>query len=116
MDYNADAGMSIFSIYLASDTLVQPSALVNNGWTEEELFELFSSYRQIFFHKKKYKQAKHGVNYFVCLISNIDFDKFVSNLAKLEHAMNDDYISNIKQKLDEFLNQLQNTTNAIRKT
>lgn len=116
MEYGYDACNSIFSIYSASDTSVQPNTLVINGWTEEELFELFSSYRQIFFHKKKYKKVKDEVNTFVSVVSNLNFERFVHNLAKLEHAMNDDYISNIKQKLDEFLNQLQNTTDAIRKT
>lgn len=116
LDYCYDPYNSGITIYTANDTAIQAHTLMNSGWTDDELMEIFTSFREIFRYQKKYKKIKDEVNQFVTSISNLDFTKFVENISKLEHAVDGSYISNIKEKLDEFLNQIQSTTDAIRKT
>lgn len=114
--YNSDPYNSVISIFTANDSNGSVRTLSNGGWTEDELMEIFFSFREIFRYRKKYKEVKDEISQFISSISRLDFRNFVENLSKVENALDDSYISTIKEKLDIFLNQIQTTSDAIRKT
>lgn len=116
LNYGQDPFNAPLEIFAANDSRAQTNQMISAGWKDEDVLEIFSIFRHIFFHQKKYKKIKEDINSFVSTISTLNFEKFVENLSKLEHAVDGSYISNIKEKLDIFLNQIQKTTDAIRET
>lgn len=90
--------------------------LLKNEWTEEQLLEIFCTFRHIFSHQKKYNKIIREIDGFVNTVSTLNFKNLQENILKLDDYMDISYISNIKENLDIFLNEIRKTTDAIRKT
>ena len=116
LNYSSNPYNSQINVYSANDSEISVGLLSSAGWTDDELMEIFFSFRAIFHHLYKYKNVKDEVSKFISSISNLNFTKFLENVSKLEIAIDDSYISTIKEKLDVFLNQIQSTSDVIRKT
>ena len=114
LEYSETPYNSIIDIFTASDIRVSTDHLAAKGWTYDEIRDVFFCFMEIFRYQKLYKVVNGEINQFLASISNLDFNKFVENLSKLENTLDDSYISNIKEKLDKFINQIQTTTHAIR--
>lgn len=93
-------------IFNAPDKRVHENQLVLGGWSADELFEIFTIFRYTFYKTKHHRMVKADVDNFVSTIQNLNFDKLNENLKKLEQSVDDSYISNVKSKVDEFINNI----------
>lgn len=115
MKYGEDALGGHIEVFMANDSQTRPGTLINNGWDELDVFEIMTMYRRVFLTTKKDKKIRENIESFIKTLNGIKFETLINNLSKLEYTIDDSYISNIKNNLDTFLNELQSATNAIRK-
>jgi hypothetical protein len=86
------------------------------GWGEDTLLDVFTSFRYYFLKLKEIKKNKDFVDSFVLTLSRLNFDEFAENLQKLEQNTNVSYITNTKEKVEAFLESLNNSKYGFRKT
>jgi hypothetical protein len=90
--------------------------MMTAGWGEDILLNVFTSFRYYFSKLKEIKKNKDFVDSFVLTLSRLNFDEFAENLQKLEQNTNVSYITNTKEKVEAFLESLNNSKYGIRKT
>lgn len=103
-------------IYNIVDTVVTAHTLKTYGWDDSDLFNIITTFRYYHNKMRNVMKDKDVVDKFVGVLSRLDFNQFEKSLNKLEDVDNSDYVSNIKNKVDEFLKKLNKTQYAIRET
>lgn len=116
LEYSKEGLNTSIIFYNTLDSSVQLSTLINNGWSEDVLFEIVSLFRYFFIKTKKLKNSRDYVDSFVATLSRLDFKKLEENLTKLEEGTNVSYINDVREKVEEFLKTLNNSKYGIRKT
>jgi len=104
------------TIYNIIDSEVSTTHIKNGKWTEDELFEIFTSIRYYFMQMKGLKKDKDAVDSFVGALTSLNFEQFEKSFAKLDEVSAKSYTLNVKNKVDEFLTKLNKTQYAIRET
>ena len=115
-EYSSRGLNDSITLYNTNDNTCNESNIISGGWSEEVLFELFMTYRYFFGKTKEVKKNKDYDDTFVNTLSQLDFTKFEEHLSKLEHGTNVSYITKTKEKVDAFLESLNNSKYGIRKT
>lgn len=103
-------------LFNVNDSNVNETSIINGGWSEEVLFELFMTFRYYFGKTKEIKKNKDYVDTFVHTLTTLDFTKFEEHLSKLEEGTNISYIRNTKEKVEAFLESLNKSKYGVRKT
>jgi hypothetical protein len=104
------------TLYAVNDNTYTESHMMTAGWGEDTLLNIFTSFRYYFLKLKEIKKNKDFVDSFVLTLSKLNFDEFAENLNKLEKQTNLSYITNTKEKVESFLESLNNSKYGIRKT
>jgi hypothetical protein len=105
-DYNYRSFNDVITLYAVNDSTTNETSMVSAGWKEEDLFQIFTSFRYYFVKDKDYKKTKDFVDGFVKTITNLDFSKLENHLKKLEQTTNVDYINDVKTKVESFIEKL----------
>lgn len=117
MEYNMRGLNEGITLYDVSDSIVHEKHLITaGGWDQELLFELFTRFRYCFLKNQTIKQTKDFVDTFVNTISQLDFIKFKEELSKLDESTNVSYITEAQNKVESFIQSLNNTKYGIGKT
>lgn len=106
LQYSEQDFSSNITMFNAKDAKITETAMIENGWTVDDIFEFTTMFRYAFYKRKYFIKANKEVDTFVHILSSLDFNKFNENLKKLEHSLDDSYISNIKNQVDNFLTKL----------
>lgn len=115
-EYNrSSAYSSDIIIYNSSDNNVQDFSVISNGWSEDEIFKITMIYRIYFSQSKKTKKSKDYVDKFTSTLSTLDFKTLIGHLEILEQNKKIDYISNLQEKINNILKDL-NESNYARFT
>lgn len=102
------------TIYNIIDNTANLNHLKLGKWTEDELFQIFTSFRYYFMKMKALKKDKDVIDSFVNTLSTLNFEQFEKSLGNLEDMDSNSYTSKIKDKVEEFLTKLNKTHYAIR--
>lgn len=116
LEYNIDPMSGEVVIYNANDTVVGSNMLVTNEWDEDELFKIVMTIRGYFAHIKKTKKSKDYLESFSKTIQSLNFEEFGKQMKVLEETNNNDYISSLKEKVQTFMNKLNNLEYGFTKT
>jgi hypothetical protein len=115
-EYSNRALNDQITLYAVNDNTYTESHMMTAGWGEDTLLDVFTSFRYYFLKLKEIKKNKDFVDSFVLTLSRLNFDEFAENLQKLEQNTNVSYITNTKEKVEAFLESLNNSKYGIRKT
>lgn len=105
-NYNSRSFNDAITLYAVNDSTTTETSMVSAGWREEDLFQIFTSFRYYFVKDKEYKKTKDFVDGFVKTITNLDFSELENHLKKLEQTTNVDYINDVKTKVESFVERL----------
>jgi len=107
-EYTSSAFSSEVDVFNAYDTDVADTALLNNGWSEEEVQTIFWYYRAYFVHMKKTRKSKDFVDKFTTTLGALDFKTLSEHIQILEQTRNVSYISNLQEKINNLYENLNN--------
>lgn len=93
-------------IYNTTDNTCQDTAIIRGGWSDEVLLKMITIYRIKFINYKKIKDSIDAVNTFGNTLKKLNFDLLKDSLEKLEQSVEPSYISNLKENIDSFLENL----------
>lgn len=94
------------SVFNSLDTSIQTNRLIINGWNTNELFKIISMYRANFANWKLLDQAKQNITSVLKSLSDIDFGILSQSIKVVESIENDDYINDVKNKINQFIEQI----------
>lgn len=115
-EYSSRGLNDSITLYNTNDNQCNETNIIQGGWSEDTLFELFMTYRYLFGKTKEAKKNKDYVDSFVNTLTQLDFVKFEEHLSKLEQGTNVSYISKTKEKVESFLESLNKSKYGIGKT
>jgi hypothetical protein len=105
--YDKDNGFGDnIHIYDEVDRLKREESLISAKWDIEFIIQITSMFRFLYFKRKSAYNTKKQIDSVVDILSKIDFIHFNENLKKLEDLTDDSYILGVKDKVDEFLNNV----------
>lgn len=114
-EYNNRGMNDSLTIYNTLDNVCNETHLINSGWEQDDLFNIFTSFRYYFMRSKEVKKNKDFVDSFVNTISQLDFTKFEEHLSKLDESINVSYIKEAQNKVELFIESLNKTKYGLRK-
>jgi hypothetical protein len=115
-EYNNRALNDSITLYAVNDNSYTESHMMTAGWGEDELLNAFTTFRYYFAKSKEIKKNKDFVDSFVSTLGRLDFDEFMVSLNKLEQNTNVSYIKEVQNKVESFLESLNNSKYGLRKT
>lgn len=115
-EYHDCAFNDDITMYNIIDNSVNATHLKNGKWSEDELFQIFTSIRYYFMKMKAIKKDKDVVDTFIGALTGLNFEQFEKSLTNLDDVAAKNYTSSVKNKVDEFLTKLNKTQYAIRET
>jgi hypothetical protein len=105
-EYNKSSFTSYVVLYNSNDAVCDDDALISANWTQEEIFNILTTYRVYFAQSKKTKKAKDNVQNVTSTLSKINFEELLLNVQLLEQSKNVDYISNLRSTINTLINEL----------
>jgi hypothetical protein len=108
LEYNFSAFSGEVLVYNANDSDVADTALLNNGWTENELQTIFWYFRAYFVHMKKTRKSKDFIDKFTTTLGSLDFKTLSEHIQILEQTRNLTYISNLQETINNLHKTLKN--------
>jgi hypothetical protein len=107
-EYTNSAFSGEVLVYNANDSDVADTALLNNGWTEDELQTIFWYCRAYFVHMKKTRKSKDFIDKFATTLGSLDFKTLSEHIGILEQTRNLSYISNLQETINNLHKTLKN--------
>lgn len=105
-NYGDDPLLSGVELYDALDKRISFTKVVEGGWDIHQLFAAVAMYRANFTNETRVTHAKQSINKAVLALTSIDFDLLRQQIDIVEKSKNNDYISDIKEKINEFIKQI----------
>lgn len=103
---NDDPFAHSMDIYNTVDKRITYYALVDAGWNGSEMFQIISMYKAHFINWRVVFSAKENIRKTLLNISNINFDNLKQSLNVIEKSNNNDYIEDIKNRLNNFVKSI----------
>ena len=105
-NYGDDPLLSGVELYDSLDKRISFTRVVEGGWDINQLFAAMAIYRANFTNETRVTYAKQSINKAVLTLTSIDFDLLRQQIDIVEKSKNNDYISDIKEKINEFIKQI----------
>jgi len=118
-EYNRKGLNDSLTLFNVTDNECGEHNLITGGWNEDELFNIFSTYRYYFMKVKEIKKSKDYVDGFVNLLSQFNFPQLEEHMAKLDESANVSYIGyirDVQRRVDSFVESLNKSKYGLRKT
>ena len=94
--------------YDMADKGFQPKDLIdNNLWDADTLFKLVTKIRLKAYQYQKLMVSKERIEDVLIRLESVNFETLTSSISVLEKMNNIDYISNAKQKINDFVSKLE---------
>jgi hypothetical protein len=81
--------------------------MIKNGWKSEELYKITTKIRGEYYNWKTLKQAKDKIYKAMTNLTSIDFDELKEHITVVEKSKDFDYISSVKETINEFVKKLE---------
>jgi hypothetical protein len=104
--FNNDVIASGIQIYNSADSHVYTDNLTDGGWSEEEIMRMTTLFRLVFLREKKLKKSKDFVTQFSDTLTKLNFESLLEHLGILEQNRKIDYISDIQEKINNLVKNL----------
>ena len=104
--FNNDIITAGIQVYNSADMHVHLDHLTDGGWSEEEIMRLTTLFRIVFSREKKLKKSKDYVTQFSDTLTKLNFDSLLEHLGILEQTRKIDYISDIQEKINNLVKNL----------
>jgi hypothetical protein len=104
--FTNDVIASGIQIYNSADSHVYTDNLTDGGWSEEEIMRLTTLFRLVFLREKKLKKSKDFVTQFSDTLTKLNFESLLEHLGILEQNRKIDYISDIQEKINNLVKNL----------
>jgi hypothetical protein len=114
-EYNSRGLNESITLYNVLDNNCNETALINGGWDDEELYNVFATFRYYFVKIKEIKKSKDYVDGFVNMLSQFNFPKLEEHLTKLDESVNVSYIRDVQSKVESFIESLNKSKYGLRK-
>jgi hypothetical protein len=106
-EYSEDPLVGYIRTFNVKDTQVDTNDVVmTGGWEVHEIFNIITIYRANFSNWKRTKKAEDAVKHVVSTLSNIDFDFLKKSITILEENNNQEYVSDLKNRINEFIQKI----------
>lgn len=115
-EFNVLALNDNIKLYDMKDKYTNEQYMLSDGWALEDLFEIFTTFRYYFIKVRENKNSKEFVTSFVNNLNKLDFTKFDMHLNKLSESKDSSFIQDAKNKVESFIESINNSKYAIRKT
>lgn len=92
--------------YNTLDNVVNAEQILNGGWEIHDIFSLISMFRANFSNWRRLQSAKENIKTIMGSLSTIDFNILSQSLKIVETNENNDYINEVKGKINEFIKQI----------
>jgi len=102
----SDPFIDSIDVYSAPDVMINSEKLISGGWDIHEMFTIISMVRANFSNWKRLQTAKENIKLVINNLNNIDFNILSQSIKIVENNENDDYISEVKGKINEFIKQI----------
>lgn len=106
LTFNNDAITGGIQIYNSADSHVYSDNLTDGGWSEEEIMRITTLFRLVFSKEKKLKKSKDFVTQFSDNLTKLNFESLLEHLVILEQNRKIDYISDIQEKINNLVKNL----------
>ena len=94
--------------YNMADKEFETGLLIDgNYWDADTLFKLLTKIRLKAYQYQKLMVSKERIENVINLLENVNFETLTSSISVLEKMNNIDYISNAKQKINDFVSKLE---------
>jgi hypothetical protein len=104
--FTNDVIASGIQIYNSADSHVYTDNLTDGGWSEEEIMRITTLFRLVFSREKKLKKSKDFVAQFSDTLTKLNFESLLEHLGILEQNRKIDYISDIQEKINNLVKNL----------
>jgi len=106
-EYSEDPLVGYIQTFNVKDTHVNTNDVVmTGGWDVHEIFNAITIFRANFTNWKRTKKAADTVKHVVSTLTNIDFDFLRKSITILEESNNQEYVSDLKNKINEFIQKI----------
>jgi len=106
-NHSEDSLTGYIQTYNVKDTQVETNdVIMTGGWDVHEIFKAITIFRANFTNWKRTKKARDTVKQIVSTLSNIDFDFLKKSITILEESNNQEYVSDLKNKINEFIQKI----------
>lgn len=106
MRYGHDPLLHNIELYNSADKIVGTDKVVEGGWDIHELFTTMAIYRASFGNATRFMYAKKAVEKAMVALSSVDFDMLKHQIDIVEKSKDNDYINDVKNKLNEFIKKI----------
>lgn len=93
--------------YDVIDRQFNDETMIKNGWKSEELYKITTKIRGEYYNWKTLKQAKDKIYKAMTNLTSIDFDELKEHITVVEKSKDFDYISSVKETINEFVKKLE---------
>lgn len=114
--YNYDGITGEISVYNSLDHEVTSNDLSNGKWPEDVILKVTTLFRILFMKEKKIKKSKDFVEGFQHQLSILNFQALSEHMRLLDENTKIDYNTDIQEKINNFINSLNNVKNATSTT
>lgn len=104
--FNNDFVTGGVQIFNSVDSHVYGEYLTDSGWSEEEIMRITTLFRLVFSKEKKLKRSKDYVTNFSETLKKLNFDSLLEHLGILEQNRKIDYISDVQDKINNLVKNL----------
>jgi len=93
--------------YDVMDRNFNDETMIKNGWKSEEVYKITTKIRGEYYNWKTLKQAKDKIYKAMTNLTSIDFDELKQHIEVVEKSKDFDYISSVKETINEFVKKLE---------
>ncbi len=116
LDYHESPLAGDLDLYNSIDKIVSDLHMIRNGWDEDVLFQVFSSYRFFFSKIRKFKESRDFIERINGLFDLIDFEKLSEHIQILEKEKNADFLKSFKNNVMDITDKLKTIKDEYRET
>lgn len=104
---DSDAMFGNIYTYDVMDRNFMDGHMINNGWKIDEVYKITTRIRGEYYNWKKLKQSKDKIYKAMINLTSIDFDELKEHITVVEKSKDFDYISSVKETINEFVKKLE---------
>lgn len=105
-DYGASPLTGEISIYESTDKVVDDIKMLQNGWEQDEVFEIINIFRYYCFKSKQTKNSVNVLTKFKETIDKLDIDNVETHLKIVDKNNDSSFLKELQESINKFKNKL----------